>query len=362
MAARVRAEGTAFLKESRLYPAASSRLPADARAQLVHDFEQLSPDGVAGTAESLVARVNVFERLPQLDVPTLIVVGLRDPDFVQNAPRLVAQLRRNIVQMVNLDDAGHAANLEKPEEFNAALVQFAEDLGYLRTDGMKRSRRAAIVMIGGSFVTAGLALLAAAIIIGQDNESAGANGSPPTATERPSPAAQLSPSPEVSPSPAVSETVAGATTAPTGQPTATATSTPPPEDDEPAPTQPVVEPPDDPEPTEGPPPTDTPTTEPTPTATASPSGPSVTLSGPSVADAGGTASFTATATGDPSVIVINVSGPGGAETIGRATASGSVSGTASFGAAGCYVVTATAIYGSDFEEDRILVAVGGATC
>ena len=42
MAARLRAEGTGFLRESRLYPARSQRLPAEARDALTRDFDRLS--------------------------------------------------------------------------------------------------------------------------------------------------------------------------------------------------------------------------------------------------------------------------------------------------------------------------------
>ena len=170
MAARIRAEGIGFLRESRLYPAASKRLPPDARSMLVRDFELLKPAGVAGTAEGLIAKVNAFERLPELTVPTLVVVGNRDAEFVRNAPRLVASLRRNIVQMVTLEDAGHAANLEQPEVFNAAVIRFATDCGYLADLKKAEGRRSLLYMAGGGLLTALIAGGIAGFVITQSGE------------------------------------------------------------------------------------------------------------------------------------------------------------------------------------------------
>ena len=48
MARRARAEGTEFLKETRLYPAHSKRLDERSRQLLVDAFEQLTPEGMAG--------------------------------------------------------------------------------------------------------------------------------------------------------------------------------------------------------------------------------------------------------------------------------------------------------------------------
>ena len=161
MATRLRSEGTNFLRESRLYPARSSRLPADAREMLTRDFDRLIPAGVAGTAEGLVGKINAFERLPELTAPTLVIVGDRDSDFVQNAPRLVANMRNNVVQMVTIEEAGHAANLEQPELFVEALMSFAEEVGYLPSTARAGPRR--VVLLGGGIIIMAILALAAGI-------------------------------------------------------------------------------------------------------------------------------------------------------------------------------------------------------
>ncbi len=185
MARRLRAEGTGFLKESRLYPARSSRLPADAKAMLKSDFERLDANGVAGTAEGLIARINAFERLPELAVPTLLVIGDRDQEFVNNAPRMIANIRRNVVQMVTLEDAGHAANLEQPEGFRSALIAFSEDIGYLHEEKAAGRKRMLLVFVGGSLLTAALAFLAAAFVISQKNDNEPTNTGVSTVTPTP---------------------------------------------------------------------------------------------------------------------------------------------------------------------------------
>ena len=86
MAQRIRAEGKDFLRESRLYPASSTAIPVEARDRLTRDYEALPAIGLANTCEALMGRVNAFERLGEVDVPTLVVVGSKDPDFATSAP------------------------------------------------------------------------------------------------------------------------------------------------------------------------------------------------------------------------------------------------------------------------------------
>lgn len=130
MAARVRREGKDFLKKTRLYPAHSRRLPPEIRDQLAHDFDRTADAGVAGTAEALTVEVNAYERLGELRVPTLVVIGELDREFVRNAPPFVERMPAGMVQSVTIEGGGHAANVERREAFEAALLQFAAEIGY----------------------------------------------------------------------------------------------------------------------------------------------------------------------------------------------------------------------------------------
>jgi pimeloyl-ACP methyl ester carboxylesterase len=123
MAERLQAGGPATIKQTRLYPAHSRRLPPEARAALADDFNLLTADGLAGTALGLVPEVNAFERLGDVSVPMLIACGELDRPFVEALPAFRAALPA-AVECVMLAGAGHAANLEAAGAFNEALLAF----------------------------------------------------------------------------------------------------------------------------------------------------------------------------------------------------------------------------------------------
>jgi len=131
IAARVRREGKDFIKKTRLYPAHSRRLPPAIREQLARDFDRMDDAGVAGTAEALTVEVNAYERLPELRVPALVVIGELDRDFVQNAPHFIGRMPQDKVRAVTIEGGGHAANVERREAFEAGLLEFASEIGYL---------------------------------------------------------------------------------------------------------------------------------------------------------------------------------------------------------------------------------------
>lgn len=63
------------------------------------------------------------ERLAEIDVPTLVVVGERDrPDILRFADRLAAEIPA--ARLLTLPGVGHLPNLEAPEAFNAAMAEF----------------------------------------------------------------------------------------------------------------------------------------------------------------------------------------------------------------------------------------------
>lgn len=128
-AARIRAEGTDFLRDSWVYPARSRRLPGEARDALARDFDRITPAGLAGTYEALVPSVSAWERLPELAVPMLLVIGTRDEGFVKNSVAFIERLPKHLLRIVTLPGAGHAANLEAREDFERYLLEFADSLG-----------------------------------------------------------------------------------------------------------------------------------------------------------------------------------------------------------------------------------------
>jgi pimeloyl-ACP methyl ester carboxylesterase len=93
-------------------------------AQAVHEH----PEGLPRAARGVMAQkdARVITSLDSIAVPTLVVVGAQDTDFLAGADymhRHIADSRKVVI-----DDAGHAANLDRPEVFNAAVRVLLDQL------------------------------------------------------------------------------------------------------------------------------------------------------------------------------------------------------------------------------------------
>jgi pimeloyl-ACP methyl ester carboxylesterase len=86
----------------------------------------LADHGLANAARGIMAQRDaaVIESLPSIDVPTLVVVGSEDAPFLRAADYMAAKIpdARKLV----IDGAGHEANMDAPEVFNAAVLEFLE--------------------------------------------------------------------------------------------------------------------------------------------------------------------------------------------------------------------------------------------
>lgn len=82
-----------------------------------------NPEGAAAALEGMAIRQDQTLFLSQIKVPTLIMVGSEDaitpPPDAELMHREIAGSRLEIIK-----GAGHVLNLEKPEEFNAAVASF----------------------------------------------------------------------------------------------------------------------------------------------------------------------------------------------------------------------------------------------
>ena len=352
MAARARAEGIDFMRKTRLYPAHSRRLDARSRELLMRDFDRLDPAGIAGTAEALVVDVNCYERLGELTVPTLVVLGDRDTGFVANAPAFVARLPLEVVRTARIEDAGHAANIEQPEVFESILVAFAAELGLVPDpQGAPRGRSGfggrALTAVGVALVIGGVALLAASFLVGGDSANSSTLAAAPAVTATPTREIVTAVAGTRIAGPGVTTALVQGSAAPppvaspeapTASPTATAANTPPP--------------------------TPTPL-PPTATATAAaptPSGPAAAISGASSAPVvGATLTFidTSRPAGDVQDRVWRVSAPG---VIVDQSNPAAIS--ARFPTAGCYTVSLTVSFKAQPKifSASVPVAVGSATC
>ncbi|MBI5931070.1 MAG: alpha/beta hydrolase [Chloroflexi bacterium] len=82
----------------------------------------------AASAESEVTHVPAIQRLKEIQVPTLVMAGGYEPKDMQN---IVDVLVRDIphAKKAVIPKAGHFVSLEKPAEFNRAVLDFLADLG-----------------------------------------------------------------------------------------------------------------------------------------------------------------------------------------------------------------------------------------
>jgi pimeloyl-ACP methyl ester carboxylesterase len=93
-------------------------------AQAVHEH----PEGLPRSARGVMAQKDsrVITSLDSIAVPTLIVVGAQDTDFLAGADFMHRHIPGS--GKVVIEDAGHAANMDQPETFNAAVREFLDRL------------------------------------------------------------------------------------------------------------------------------------------------------------------------------------------------------------------------------------------
>jgi len=90
-------------------------------------IEANSASGIAAAQRGMTERRDSTYILPDIDFPTLIIVGSEDTlTPVSEAEGLRAGIRG--AEMRIIDGAGHLSNMEQPESFNVALTDFIESL------------------------------------------------------------------------------------------------------------------------------------------------------------------------------------------------------------------------------------------
>ena len=87
-----------------------------------------SAEGLAKAARGMLTQrdASVIQSLTSIDKPTLVVTGADDTNFLAAH----GYMSENIPGAMNflIDDAGHAANIDQPEAFNAAMEAFLGSL------------------------------------------------------------------------------------------------------------------------------------------------------------------------------------------------------------------------------------------
>ncbi len=88
-----------------------------------------SAQGLAHAARGMLAQVDarISDHLPEIRVPTLVIVGELDEPFIGASEYMAAKIPGARLEVI--PGAGHAANLDNPDHFNRVLSAFLDSLG-----------------------------------------------------------------------------------------------------------------------------------------------------------------------------------------------------------------------------------------
>lgn len=120
-AVRIEHGGSAAMERIPVHPCHARRLPADIYAALCADARRHDPAGIANTLRRTNPRVSVRRMLGENQRPALLLCGTRERRF--RAHRDHAARHMPQLQVADLD-AGHGMNMEVPQAFNAAFIDF----------------------------------------------------------------------------------------------------------------------------------------------------------------------------------------------------------------------------------------------
>ncbi len=87
----------------------------------------VKPEGAAAALRGMAVRRDQTDLLSKIDAPTLVVVGSEDAV----TPPSDAEAMHSRIEgsrLVVIEGAGHVSNVERPDEFDRALVEFLEGL------------------------------------------------------------------------------------------------------------------------------------------------------------------------------------------------------------------------------------------
>jgi pimeloyl-ACP methyl ester carboxylesterase len=84
--------------------------------------------GLAKAARGMLTQRtgDVLNSLPDIKVPSLVLVGSEDKPFLAATDYMAAKIPG--ARKVVIEGAGHAANIDRPEAFNTAVADFLASL------------------------------------------------------------------------------------------------------------------------------------------------------------------------------------------------------------------------------------------
>jgi len=138
-ARRAREETARRAEREGMEPIADSMLPKlvapatlGARPEVVARVREMilatRPEGAAAALRGMAVRRDQTGWLPEISVPTLIVVG-REDALTPPADSETMRAKIEGARLEVIEGAGHVSNVERPAEFNRALESFLDGLG-----------------------------------------------------------------------------------------------------------------------------------------------------------------------------------------------------------------------------------------
>ncbi len=87
-------------------------------------YENRNLRGIGNAARGMLTQKDdrIIKSLPGISVPTLIIVGENDKPFLSAADYMSNKIKNSKKNII--PDAGHAVNIEQPELFNSAVLEF----------------------------------------------------------------------------------------------------------------------------------------------------------------------------------------------------------------------------------------------
>lgn len=119
----VLANGTNKLIEGFISKALSPQAPEQMKVLLRSITEVQTPMGIASALRGMSSRHDTSNLLTISTVPVLIITGEQDKVITPQRSRDMHELAKNS-KLVSIADAGHLSNLEQPEQWNRAVIDF----------------------------------------------------------------------------------------------------------------------------------------------------------------------------------------------------------------------------------------------
>ena len=125
MAARVESEGTGFLQTELIPNLLAKTVSPEVLLEVQQLADEAAQHAIYNALAALASRPDSRGMLEDVDIPTLILVGEDDAVTPISDAEVMASTIPN-ARLEVIRGAGHLSNLEQPQSFNAALLEFLE--------------------------------------------------------------------------------------------------------------------------------------------------------------------------------------------------------------------------------------------